>query len=62
MQTIEKQVHITTIKAGDTVMHNDVMMTVCDSDLSRVDMLGVTLFGDSYHMGYKTVTKVIFAK
>lgn len=57
----EKEVHISTIVAGDTVRHNGDLRTVCNCDLGRSEMMGLTLFGDSYHMGYKTVTKVIIA-
>jgi len=50
--------HITTIRAGDTVVHNGELRTVCNTDISRVDLLGVTLFGDSYRAGHKSVIKV----
>lgn len=52
-------VHISTIKHGDTVLHNEKLMTVSRNDLSRVELLGVTLFGDSYYLGYKSVKKAI---
>lgn len=57
-----KNVHISTIKAGDTVEHNGEMMTVCNSNIKRSDLFGATLFGDSYSMGYKLVKKIEIVK
>jgi hypothetical protein len=58
MKTIP--VHINKIQIGDTVLHNDKTMTVCNSDLKSDLFIGRTLFGDSYCMGYKPVMKVVF--
>lgn len=55
-------VHISTITNGDTVYHDDKLMSVSRSDISRVEFFGVTLFGDSYHCGQKLVKKVLFKK
>lgn len=55
-------VHISTIKNGDTVLHNKRLMTVSSNDLSRVELLGVTLFGDSYRAGHKLVKKAIIKR
>lgn len=54
--------HVSTIKQGDTVYHNGMLITVSSSDISRVEFVGLTLFGDSYRLGYKPVKKVIFKK
>ena len=56
-----KQVHISTIKAGDTVHHKGSDRTVCKNNIKQCSLFGQSIFGDSYHAGHKTVTKVIFA-
>lgn len=56
------QVHISTIKAGDTVLHNGHEKTVCRNNLTRDSFMGQCLFGDSYRLGRKPVTKVIYEK
>ncbi|HGY2296351.1 TPA: hypothetical protein ACNV18_000065 [Pseudomonas putida] len=43
--------HINTIRAGDTVLHNGELRTVCNSDIKRRGFMGATLFGDSYRSG-----------
>lgn len=54
--------HVSTIKQGDTVYHNGSLITVSRSDVSRVEFFGLTLFGDSYHLGHKPVKKALFKK
>jgi len=62
-QMIEKfgteQVHIDTIRFGDTVIHNGAMRTVSKTFISYGGFMGTSLWGDSYHSGYKSVTKVL---
>lgn len=53
-------VHISQINPGDTVLHNGEVLTVCKKDIKFGNLFGKTLFGDSYHAGYKSVTKVVF--
>lgn len=55
-------VNIDEIIAGDTVMHNDKMMTVSNSDIKQSSFMGTSLFGDSYNHGHKLVKKVIIEK
>ena len=45
MKTIE--VHISTIVAGDTIMHNEEMKTVSGNNIKFNSFIGKTLFGDS---------------
>jgi hypothetical protein len=54
-----KQAHISTIKAGDTILHNGEVKTVSGNNIKRCSFMGTTLFGDSYHAGHKLVTKII---
>lgn len=51
-------VHISAIKVGDTVKHDGAIRTVCANDLKSCPFMGITLFGDSYQLGYKLVDKV----
>jgi hypothetical protein len=57
MQHKIKDVHITTIKPGDAIIHNDILKTVCAKDIKKCPLMGITLFGDSYHIGHKKVQK-----
>jgi hypothetical protein len=54
-----EQVHISRIKAGDTIIHNGVLTTVCANNIKFDTFIGTSLFGDSYNMGYKKVTRVL---
>ncbi len=53
------EVHISQIRNGDTILHNDKVKTVNDCNIKRCDFMGITIFGDSYNLGYKPVKKLI---
>ncbi len=53
-----KLTHISEIKAGDTVMIDGKMRTVCRNNIKR-DFDGLKLFGDSFRLGSKAVEKVV---
>jgi len=53
-------VHINNISAGDTIIHDDKMRTVCNNNMKYCSFMGKSIFGDSYMSGHKTVEKVIF--
>ena len=57
-----KQVHISTIKHGDSIMHNGNICTVDKHNIKAGGMFGATLFGDSYRAGTKQVQKVIILR
>jgi hypothetical protein len=57
-----KEVHISTIRGGDTVMHNGEMKTVSFNNIKRDSFMGSSIFGDSYKLGRKKVQKIIFKK
>lgn len=61
MTTKTQQVHISEIRSGDTVVHNDKTMTVSNNDISKGGFMGTTLFGDSYMCGHRLVTKVTYS-
>jgi hypothetical protein len=52
-------VHISQISAGDTIEHDGVLTTVCANNIKRDSFMGITLFGDSYKSGHKSVNKVV---
>lgn len=56
------EVHISQISVGDTVEHEGKITTVCAKDIRRDRFMGLTLFGDSYRLGYKPVKRVKFLK
>jgi hypothetical protein len=44
-------VHISSIKSGDTILHTDnKITTVCNNNI-KSGFCGITLFGDSYRSG-----------
>jgi hypothetical protein len=51
------EVHKSAIRNGDVILHNGKEMTVCGSDITNNDFMGVCIFGDSYHLGNKKVLK-----
>ncbi len=57
---ITEEVHISTIKGGDTVMHNEEMKTVSFNNIKRDSFMGTSIFGDCYHSGRKKVKKLTF--
>lgn len=62
MRNIEiHEIHISGLKSGDTILHNDRLMTVSDQDI-RHGFCGTTVFGDSYKLGTVPVKKVFFKK
>ncbi|HEY8331540.1 MAG TPA: hypothetical protein VIO83_09470 [Pseudomonas sp.] len=58
--TTTEPVHISEIRAGDTVSHNGCLRTVGRSDIKRGGFMGTTLFGDSYRLGHTLVERVTF--
>ena len=57
-----ENVHISSINVGDVVMFEGKTKTVCCDDIRRDPFMGLTLFGDSYRLGYKPVKKVIIQR
>lgn len=55
-----REVHISEIRSGDTILHLDgKIRTVCQKDIKRDQFMGVTLFGDSYRLGTIPVKRLI---
>ena len=54
------EVHISTIKSGDTILHTDnKITTVCKNNIKHCSFMGISLFGDSYRSGTVLVKKII---
>ena len=51
------QTHIADIKAGDTILHDRHLKTVCACNIKRDSFLGTSLFGDTYMGGRAMVNK-----
>ena len=56
-KAILKAVHINTINVGDIIMFDGVLRTVGKDDIKYSSFMGKTIFGDSFHLGYKFVEK-----
>ncbi len=61
-QYVTKEVHISEVKAGYTILHEDSLRTVSANDIKTDGFLGDTLFGDSYNAGMKNVILVGFPR
>lgn len=46
-----KEVNINTLVVGDTVIHEDKVITLTNSNLKRDPFMGASVCGDSYHLG-----------
>lgn len=57
---ITDNVHISTIRGGDTVIHNGEIKSVCPNNIKYDSFMGHSLFGDSYRLGNILVKKVTF--
>ena len=52
------KIHIDLIMAGDTILHNNEVKTVCSNNI-KLGGCGTTIFGDSYRLGTLPVVKII---
>ena len=55
---VQEKVHISRVRSGDTIVHDGVLSTVTSTNISWSSFTGRTLFGDSYRLGRKLVTRV----
>lgn len=48
--------HKDEVQVGDAIKRNDgEFHTVCAKDIKRCPLMGVTIFGDSFKLGYERV-------
>jgi len=55
-----KEVHISTLKVGDTVKHNGLVQTLGKNNICYSSFMGTSIFGNSYNLGHIKVEKVLF--
>jgi|GEM_PF-5015267 len=58
---VRESAHISSIRVGDVVEHEGQMLTVGNADLKHCQMMGRTLRGDCYRLGYRPVTVIRMA-
>lgn len=55
------EVHISTIRVGDTILHTDgKIRTISRNNIKHDPFYGTTLFGDCYKLGYQKVKKITY--
>jgi hypothetical protein len=54
-----KEVHISTIKSGDTIIFTDNKVTTVSNNNITRGFCGICLFGDSYNSGTVLVKKIL---
>ena len=59
-QDVIDLIHIDLRKQGDTVEHAGKVRTVTARDLSHIEGMGRTLWGDSYALGRKPVKRITY--
>lgn len=55
---ITEKIHISILRSGDTILHNNIAMTVCNNNLKRDDFMGISVFGDCYRLGTIPVLRI----
>jgi hypothetical protein len=53
-----EDVHISKLRAGDMVVHDSCLKTVCSKDIRYNSFMGLTLWGDSYKLGTVPVRRL----
>ena len=53
------EVHISTIKQGDTVICSDGNIRTVSNKFIKNGFMGITLYGDSYNLGTIPIKKII---
>ena len=62
MEYQSEYVHISSIVPGDTIRYNGHLKTVCKSDIKKSEFMGLTIFGDSFKLGYQLIEKINIQK
>ena len=53
------EVHISTVKQGDTVICSDGNIRTVSNNFIKKGFMGITLYGDSYKLGTVPIKKII---
>jgi hypothetical protein len=59
---VTRLVHKEEVKPGDAIRLNGKVRTVCRSDFTRSDFMRLSIFGDSFRLGYQKVELVEFVE
>lgn len=51
-------IHISKIRGGDVILHNGEVKTISNCDIKKDSFMGITIFGDSYSLGYKKIKRL----
>ena len=55
-----EKVHISQIKSGDVILHEGILSTITNTNIKYCSFMGISIFGDTYNLGYKSVIKIHF--
>ena len=55
MEYTKTEKHISNVRHGDKILHNGELKTLTDSNIKHCPFEGISIWGDSYHSGYKPV-------
>lgn len=53
-------VNLNSLQVGDTVLHKGKLRTVSKSDINKDSFMGLSIYGDSYHIKRKIIKCSIF--
>ena len=53
------KVHKDTINCGDMILFDGKIKTVCKKDIKYSEFMGITIFGNSFKLGYQLIKKVV---
>lgn len=57
-----EEVHISSVRVGDAVVHQGKEMTVCAKDIKIDPFFGRMLFGDPYRLGMQPVKRLLIKR
>ena len=57
-----EKVHVSLVRAGDTVFHDDKVRTVSGPNISYDSFMGHKLFGDNHVCGRKPVHRLVMGQ
>ena len=57
-----EKVHVSLVRAGETVFHDEKVRTVSGPNLSYDSFMGHKLFGDNYVCGLKPVHRLVMGQ
>lgn len=55
-----KEIHISEVRPGMTIYHNDQFATVGKNDITKDKFMGLSVFGDTYKVGTRPIVMILF--